>query len=86
MIFFKVIVVVSIIRKKYVIVIVSIIHFSSIVPSSDYIYTIQIYNSIINNIFITLLNFLEIVTLSNIMLNVLNILLTILFNDSFLFA
>ena len=39
MIFFKVIVVVSIIRKKCVIVIVSIIHFSSIVPSSGY-YTI----------------------------------------------
>ena len=37
MIFFKVIVVVSIIRKKCVIVIVSIIHFSSIVPSSEYI-------------------------------------------------
>ena len=36
MIFFKVIVVVSIIRKKCVIVIVSIIHFSSIVPSSAY--------------------------------------------------
>ena len=35
-IFFKVIVVVSIIRKKCVIVIVSIIHFLSIVPSSDY--------------------------------------------------
>ena len=34
--FFKVIVVVSIIRKKCVIVIVSIIHFSSIVPSSAY--------------------------------------------------
>ena len=36
MIFFKVIVVVSIIRKKCVIVIVSIIHFLSIVHSSDY--------------------------------------------------
>ena len=37
MIFLKAIVVVSIIRKKCVIVIVSIIHFLSIVPSSDYI-------------------------------------------------
>ena len=36
MIFFKVIVVVSIIIKKCVIVIVSIIHFLSIVPSSAY--------------------------------------------------
>ena len=40
-IFFKVIVFVSIIRKKCVIVIVSIIHFLSIVPSSAYrVYTI----------------------------------------------
>ena len=35
--FFKVIVFVSIIRKMCVIVIVSIIHFLSIVPSSEYI-------------------------------------------------
>ena len=38
MIFFKVIVVVSIIRKNCVIVIVSIIHFTSIVPSSAYMH------------------------------------------------